>query len=673
VAYAASILGDYHLAEDAAQEEFVEAHQKLSSLRAAEAFSAWFRTILLKHCDRLTRRKRHPTTALHAAESVAGPGPSPHQVLESREIDDTVRGAVARLPEPERAVVLLYYMADHSHAAIAEFLGVTTNTVKTRLYSARRRLRNHMENIERDLEGTRPSSKASFARRVISAALPLQLFFIDEHGVKKPAGSTVASRTAEIPASEVWLIEPRQALTDRDWDTVIALMRDMRIPGIGARGQITDGLLERLCALDHLTYLDLSESPISDAGLRHLAKRPGLCHLNLSCPQITNAGLEVLARLPNLTTLELYHQRHVSDAGLASLKHCHQLERVNLMGTSTGDGVLQALVGKASLRQLFTGDGITDAGLALLHQFPVFKQWSGGQPSMSLMSFTAYPNYLWLNLKSPVTNRGLANLEGLDGLYALNLFGGVTPGVFDATASSVTEAGLAHLAALPNVGWLGCCAGLCTDESTRQISLMPRLRFLMCQDAVAGDPGFSALARSPSIEYLWGRRCYNLTGRGFAALAGMPALRGLSVTCKNVDEAGLSALPHFPGLREFMPMDVLDAGFRYVGACPELDALHCMYCLEMTDAATLHIAGLSKLKTFQAWGTGITDRSLEILGSMPSLEHLRFSSCPGITNAGLTALANLPHLREVDLEMLRSVTADGTLAFPAHVRVNYSV
>ena len=36
----------------------------------------------------------------------------------------------------------------------------------------------------------------------------------------------------------------------------------------------------------------------------------------------------------------------------------------------------------------------------------------------------------------------------------------------------------------------------------------------------------------------------------------MPALRGLSVSCLNVDDEGLAALPRFPALRELMPMDV---------------------------------------------------------------------------------------------------------------------
>jgi len=166
VAYAAAILGDYHLAEDAAQEAFVEAYRKLPSLREPAAFAGWFRTIIFKHCDRITRRKRPPLTSLDAALEVASPEPSPHEILESQDTATSVREAIAALPEAERQAVLLYYMGDHSHVAIAKFLEITPNTVKTRLYSARQRLRRHMKHIEENLQVERPSRDPKFAEKV---------------------------------------------------------------------------------------------------------------------------------------------------------------------------------------------------------------------------------------------------------------------------------------------------------------------------------------------------------------------------------------------------------------------------------------------------------------------------------------------------------------------------
>src|SRR5262245_63477388 len=152
---------------------------------------------------------------------------------------------------------------------------------------------------------------------------------------------------------------------------------------------------------------------------------------------------------------------------------------------------------------------------------------------------------------------------------------------------------------------------------------------LMGQGAVASDDGFAALSRSQTIEYIWGHECPDLGGRRFRALAAIPALRGLAVSCKNVDDTGLSALPSFPALRALMTMDVPDEGFRHVGRCERLEELWLIYCRDTGDAATERIAGLSWLMTLlrrQDQG----HRSLEILGRVPSLERIEFWECAGI-------------------------------------------
>ena len=96
-----------------------------------------------------------------------------------------------------------------------------------------------------------------------------------------------------------------------------------------------------------------------------------------------------------------------------------------------------------------------------------------------------------------------------------------------------------------------------------------------------------------------------------------------------------------------------------------------MYCRDTTDAATKHIAGL-QIKYYYAGLTLITDRGLEILGGMSSLEQVELYQCNGVTDAGLVFLAGLPRLREVHLDGLRGVTLEGTRVFPGRVRVKYS-
>ena len=205
----------------------------------------------------------------------------------------------------------------------------------------------------------------------------------------------------------------------------------------------------------------------------------------------------------------------------------------------------------------------------------------------------------------------------------------------------------------------------------RHIAALPRLRKLRAQESIASDDGFVALSQSRTLEFIWGRVCPNFGSRGFVALSKMPALRGFGISCKNVDDQALSTLPHFHALRELTPIDVQDDGFRHVGACPRLERLTCMYCRDTTDIATEHIARL-QLNYYYAGLTQITDRSLEVLGRMPSLEQVELYECKGVTDAGLVFLAGLPRLREVHLDGLPGVTLQGTRVFRGNVRVKYS-
>ena len=161
--------------------------------------------------------------------------------------------------------------------------------------------------------------------------------------------------------------------------------------------------------------------------------------------------------------------------------------------------------------------------------------------------------------------------------------------------------------------------------------------------------------------------------KGAACLADLPALHYLSVSCKNVDDAGLSALPCFPALRELMPMDVPDDGYRHVGRCTNLESLVLMYCRDTGDVATSHITGLGRLQKYFASYNRITDRTPELLSTMDSLESITFDTCAGLTNAGVATLARLPRLKSLNVSGLPRVTSDIVTAFPEHVRVRWGI
>ena len=456
-------------------------------------------------------------------------------------------------------------------------------------------------------------------------------------------------------------IEPRPPLSDGDWDAIFAIMKERGITGINTLA-MTDAAMARLARLDFVTSLNVDGArELTDDGLLCLVGMPQLEELDLGGwhSRVTDRGLAVLRDLPNLRRFSMSWAQRVTDAGVANLSFCEHLESVSVMGTPTGDGVIRALRGKDRLTELATGKMVTNDGLLLLHDLPGFKTWRGGEVEYGLMSFAHGPNHLMVD--GPFTDRGLASLKGLDGLIGLDLFW---------HAKSFTAAGLATLSNLPNLGYLGCQGERCDDAAMRCISALPRLRMIMAQGTVASDEGFAALSRSPTLEHIWGRECPHLGGRGFTALADMPALRGLGVSCKGVDDAALSVIPRFPSLRELVPMDVPDAGFRHVGACEGLEKLWCMYCRDTGDEATEHITDL-RLKAYYAGNTKITDRSLEFLGQMASLERIELSQTAGITDLGVAALAKLPRLREFSISDVPRVTRQGVATFGPRVRVEY--
>ena len=208
--YAYSIIGDFHLAQDAAQEAFIEAHRCLPSLRDPAAFPGWFRRIVHKHCDRLTRGKRISTVPLGAADGIADSTPEPAQAAEAHEMTDNVLEAIGSLPANERTVTTLFYINGYSQADIAAFLEVPDGTVKSRLHASRKRLKERMmDMVEQTLHQTAPDER--FSRTIIDQLLARpRLLEIEGH----PLREIFSGIKAALPDYEV--IQGEEVVTTSD-------------------------------------------------------------------------------------------------------------------------------------------------------------------------------------------------------------------------------------------------------------------------------------------------------------------------------------------------------------------------------------------------------------------------------------------------------------------------
>ena len=172
--YAHAILNDYHLAQDAAQEAFIEAHASLPTLDHPLAFPTWLRRIVFKRCDRMTRGKGSVRViSIESALELVSSDKNPAEIAEENQANKLLHAALDHLAEEERQVVSLHYIADHSQREIAEFLDLGVNTVKNRLRTARGHLKERLlVMVEENLQENRPSKDGDFVDRVLRLIAP---------------------------------------------------------------------------------------------------------------------------------------------------------------------------------------------------------------------------------------------------------------------------------------------------------------------------------------------------------------------------------------------------------------------------------------------------------------------------------------------------------------------
>jgi RNA polymerase sigma-70 factor (ECF subfamily) len=141
-AFLSRMMGNTSQVEDVAQEVFIRAYRALPrfELRADARVSTW----LLKIAVRLvqdSRKRRRPVLVPLDDQLVADDRMHPERVHRQREIAAAFEHAAAQLTDEQRAVFVLAQFHGLTMAQIAEAVGVPKNTVKTRLFRARQRLR----------------------------------------------------------------------------------------------------------------------------------------------------------------------------------------------------------------------------------------------------------------------------------------------------------------------------------------------------------------------------------------------------------------------------------------------------------------------------------------------------------------------------------------------------
>lgn len=143
-AVALSVTKRHEDAEDAVQESFLVALERLEDCRNPERFVGWLMTIVRNRARNLIRRESIRRTE-EVPEGAATDRPSPVDATERKELRGVLEDALAEIPDVQREIVLLHDLEGWKHREIADRLDMPSGTVRSHLHYARKALRELLE------------------------------------------------------------------------------------------------------------------------------------------------------------------------------------------------------------------------------------------------------------------------------------------------------------------------------------------------------------------------------------------------------------------------------------------------------------------------------------------------------------------------------------------------
>ena len=153
--------GDYQIAEDIVQETFLQVYQKLNTLEDSTQFTRWLHQITNRLCIAWFRKNRIQTESLEETdiseietEAYSRYITAEHEKMTDEAQRDLVEKLLAKLKERDREVITLHYFEEMTSSEIGTVLGVSENTIKSRLHRARQQLKKYQSMIQEVLDIT---------------------------------------------------------------------------------------------------------------------------------------------------------------------------------------------------------------------------------------------------------------------------------------------------------------------------------------------------------------------------------------------------------------------------------------------------------------------------------------------------------------------------------------
>lgn len=138
---ALKIMEDREEAQDVIQDSFIKAYQQLESYEGRAKFSTWLYTIIYRTALNRSKRNQVNDFSLELEEAIPDFTISQHQQMEEKEQQETIKEAIAKLPQTEALLVTLFYINENTIKEIKEITGLSLSNIKIKLFRARKKLK----------------------------------------------------------------------------------------------------------------------------------------------------------------------------------------------------------------------------------------------------------------------------------------------------------------------------------------------------------------------------------------------------------------------------------------------------------------------------------------------------------------------------------------------------
>ena len=138
--FALSITKDQSLAEEVASDVFLDVWRRASSFKGRSQVSTWLLAIARNKALLSMRRHEHQRLNEELADTIDDTTESPEAAMQRRQTRTILADCILQLPAIHREIIDLVYYHQKSIAEAAEILEVPKNTVKTRMFYARKRI-----------------------------------------------------------------------------------------------------------------------------------------------------------------------------------------------------------------------------------------------------------------------------------------------------------------------------------------------------------------------------------------------------------------------------------------------------------------------------------------------------------------------------------------------------